>query len=50
MIIRQRYEYAAAFFLLGEKLKDAVSVCLKQLNDPQLAIVLCRLFEGFFLF
>ncbi|KAI9344199.1 RAVE protein 1 C terminal-domain-containing protein [Zopfochytrium polystomum] len=43
---KQRYEYAAAFFLLGERLKDAASVCLKQLNDPQLAIVLCRLVEG----
>ncbi|KAL7747460.1 regulator of (H+)-ATPase in vacuolar membrane [Sorochytrium milnesiophthora] len=43
---RQRHEYAAAFFLLGDSLKDAVSVCLKQLNDPQLAIVLCRLYQG----
>ncbi|KAJ3091060.1 regulator of (H+)-ATPase in vacuolar membrane [Quaeritorhiza haematococci] len=43
---KQRYEYAVAFFLLGERLKDATSVCLKQLNDPQLAIVICRLFEG----
>ena len=43
---KQRYEYAVSFFLLGNKLKDAVNVCLKQLNDPQLAIVICRLFEG----
>ncbi|KAJ3161107.1 regulator of (H+)-ATPase in vacuolar membrane [Geranomyces michiganensis] len=43
---KQRYEYAAAFFLLADKLKDAVSVCLKQLNDPQLATILCRLYEG----
>ncbi|KAJ3101891.1 regulator of (H+)-ATPase in vacuolar membrane [Phlyctochytrium planicorne] len=43
---KQRYEYAAAFFLLANKLKDAVNVCLKQLNDVQLAIVLCRIYEG----
>ncbi|KAJ3333967.1 regulator of (H+)-ATPase in vacuolar membrane [Blyttiomyces sp. JEL0837] len=43
---KQRYEYAVAFFLLGERLKDAVNVCLKQLDDIQLAIVICRLFEG----
>lgn len=39
-------EYAVAFFLLGDKLKDAVNVCTKNLNDIQLAIVLCRLYEG----
>ncbi|KAI8818763.1 RAVE protein 1 C terminal-domain-containing protein [Fimicolochytrium jonesii] len=43
---KQRYENSVAFFLLADKLKDAVSVCLKQLNDPQLAIILCRLYEG----
>ncbi|ORY37104.1 WD40 repeat-like protein [Rhizoclosmatium globosum] len=39
-------EYAVAFFLLADRLKDAVNVCLKHLKDLQLAIVLCRLFEG----
>ncbi|KAG0029994.1 regulator of (H+)-ATPase in vacuolar membrane [Podila clonocystis] len=34
--------YAAAFFLLGNKLQDAVNVCVKHLNDFQLAIALCR--------
>lgn len=43
---KQRYEYAASFFLLAGKLSDAVGVCLKQLQDPQLAITLCRLYEG----
>ncbi|KAJ3055772.1 regulator of (H+)-ATPase in vacuolar membrane [Rhizophlyctis rosea] len=43
---KQRYEYAVAFFLLGDKLKDAVNVCLKQLDDIQLAIVICRIYEG----
>ncbi|KAI8899669.1 RAVE protein 1 C terminal-domain-containing protein [Globomyces pollinis-pini] len=43
---KQRYEYSAAFFLLADRLKDAVNVCVKNLNDPQLAISLCRVYEG----
>ncbi|KAI8910438.1 RAVE protein 1 C terminal-domain-containing protein [Gorgonomyces haynaldii] len=43
---KQRYEYAVSFFLLAGKLKDAVNVCMKQLQDPQLAILICRLYEG----
>ncbi|KAG0254499.1 regulator of (H+)-ATPase in vacuolar membrane, partial [Actinomortierella ambigua] len=42
---KQRFEYAAAFFLLGDKLQDAVNVCIKQLNDVQLAIAICRAYE-----
>ncbi|KAF7436647.1 regulator of (H+)-ATPase in vacuolar membrane [Pleurotus ostreatus] len=42
---KQRFDYAAAFFLLGGCLKDAVSVCLKQLDDFQLAIALARIGE-----
>ena len=38
-------EYAAAFFLLGGSLKDAVNVCIKYLNDFQLAIALARIVE-----
>jgi hypothetical protein len=41
-----RYEYAAAWFLLGDSLKDAVIVCLNQLNDLQLAIAITRCYEG----
>lgn len=43
---KQRYEYAVSFFILAGKLKDAVNVCMKQLDDPQLAIILCRVYEG----
>jgi len=39
-------EYAAAFFVLGGSLKDAVSVCIKHLQDFQLAIALARIMEG----
>jgi hypothetical protein len=41
-----RVEYAAAFFLLADSLKDAVSVCIRNLNDLQLAIALARVYEG----
>ena len=39
-------EYAAAFFLLGGSLKDAISVCLRNLGDWQLAVALARVVEG----
>jgi len=38
-------EYAAAFFLLGGALQDAVNICLKQLGDFQLAVALARVVE-----
>jgi len=39
-------EYAAAFFVLGGSLKDAVNVCLRHLDDFQLAVALARIIEG----
>lgn len=39
-------EYAAAFFLLADHLHDAVTVCVSQLKDIQLAIALARVYEG----
>jgi len=39
-------EYAAAFFLLADQLKDAVNVILNQLKDLQLAIAVTRVYEG----
>ena len=39
-------EYAAAFFLLADCLKDAVNVCLRNLHDLQLAIAIARVYEG----
>src|SRR5436189_1368655 len=39
-------EYAAAFFLLADSLKDAVNVCLRNLNDFQLAVAIARVYEG----
>ncbi|KAL4242218.1 hypothetical protein ABKN59_001911 [Abortiporus biennis] len=46
LLSKRRFEYAAAFFLLGGSLKDAVNVCLKNLQDFQLAIALARAVEG----
>lgn len=43
---RQRFLHAAAFFLLGNSLSDAIEVCLDRLNDIQLALVICRLYDG----
>jgi hypothetical protein len=39
-------EYAAAFFLLADSLKDAVNVCLRNLDDYQLAVAIARVYEG----
>lgn len=38
--------YAAAFFLLGDCLQDAVNVCVDRLEDLQLAIAIARVYEG----
>ncbi|KAI0695128.1 RAVE protein 1 C terminal-domain-containing protein [Cytidiella melzeri] len=46
LLSKRRYEYAAAFFLLGGSLKDAVNVCIRNLQDFQLAIALTRVVEG----
>ncbi|KAL1738753.1 RAVE protein 1 C terminal-domain-containing protein, partial [Schizophyllum fasciatum] len=46
LLSKRRFEYAAAFFLLGGALKDAVAVCVKQLDDFQLAVALARVVEN----
>ncbi|XP_062213038.1 uncharacterized protein LOC133913785 [Phragmites australis] len=43
---RHQWELAIAFFLLGGDTSSAVNVCAKNLQDKQLAIVICRLVEG----
>ncbi|XP_031780869.1 dmX-like protein 2 isoform X2 [Nasonia vitripennis] len=42
---KQRFEHAAAFFLLAGALRDAIDVCLNKLNDIQLAMTISRLYE-----
>ena len=46
LLTKQRFEHAAAFFLLANKLWDAVEVCVSRLQDIQLAFVIIRLYEG----
>ncbi|MCJ1314388.1 regulator of (H+)-ATPase in vacuolar membrane [Agyrium rufum] len=43
---KRRFEYAAAFFLLADNLRDAVSVCANQMQDLQLAIAIARVYVG----
>ncbi|KAG5878732.1 hypothetical protein JTB14_000166 [Gonioctena quinquepunctata] len=43
---KQRFDHAAAFFLLAGNLKDAVEICLNRLQDLQLAIIIVRLHKG----
>ncbi|XP_041980851.1 dmX-like protein 2 isoform X4 [Aricia agestis] len=42
---KQRFEHAAAFFLLGGALKDALEVLITRLGDLQLAMVVARLYD-----
>lgn len=46
LLSKRRFEYAAAFFLLGGSLGDAVNVCVNQLRDVQLAIAIARVWQG----
>jgi hypothetical protein len=43
---KQRFEHAAAFFLLAGKIRDALEVIINNLNDIQLALLIARLYEG----
>ena len=42
---KQRFEHAAAFFLLAGKIRDAIQVVLHNLEDIQLALLIARLYE-----
>ncbi|KAJ0637553.1 putative transcription factor WD40-like family [Helianthus annuus] len=44
---RHQLELAVAFFLLGGDTASAINVCTKTLGDEQLALVICRLIEGY---
>eukprot|EP00474_Spongospora_subterranea_P002466 CRZ02924.1 hypothetical protein [Spongospora subterranea] len=45
-VANRKFISAIAMFLLAERLSDAVTVCLRNMNDPQLALVLVRLVDG----
>lgn len=46
LLSKRRFEYAAAFFLLGGSLKDAINVCAQHLGQIDLAIAIARVYEG----
>ena len=46
LLSKRRFEYGAAFFLLGRSLKDAVNVCASQVEDLQLAVAIARVYES----
>ncbi|ODV60832.1 Rav1p ASCRUDRAFT_35547 [Ascoidea rubescens DSM 1968] len=46
LLSKHRYYYAACFFLLGDSLKDCVSVLIKQVKDAELAIAVTRVYDG----
>ena len=46
LLSKRRFQYAAAFFLLGDSLWDAVNVCAHQLKDLQLAIAIARVYDN----
>uniref|UniRef100_A0A8R1HL41 WD_REPEATS_REGION domain-containing protein n=1 Tax=Caenorhabditis japonica TaxID=281687 RepID=A0A8R1HL41_CAEJA len=46
LMSKQRFQHAAAFFLLSGSLKDAVQTILSKCNDLQLALVVVRLYES----
>ena len=43
---KQRFAHAAAFFLLSGSVKDAINICVNELKDIQLAMVISRLYDG----
>nr|XP_054588314.1 dmX-like protein 2 isoform X3 [Nothobranchius furzeri] len=45
---KQRFEQAAAFFLLAGSLKDAIEVLIEKMEDLQLAMIVARLYEADF--
>lgn len=46
LLSKHRFMDAACFFLLADSLEDSVNVLYKQVNDMDLAIGVCRVYEG----
>lgn len=45
LISQRRFDFAAAFFLLGDALQDAVNVCVRNLRNVPLAVAIARVYE-----
>ncbi|CCH60701.1 hypothetical protein TBLA_0D01935 [Henningerozyma blattae CBS 6284] len=46
LLSQHRYRESAIFFLLGNALKDCIDIIFKHLEDTDLAIGICRIYEG----
>lgn len=46
LLSKRRPEYAAAFFLLGDSVKDCCQVCVDRLDDLELAIAVARIYDA----
>ncbi|CEM28769.1 unnamed protein product [Vitrella brassicaformis CCMP3155] len=46
LIGKKKYEMACAIFIVGGAIREALDVCLRYLDDPQLAIFLCRIWDA----
>lgn len=45
LLSQRRFDFAAAFFMLGGALADAAGVCVRHLHDVDLALALARVYE-----
>lgn len=45
LMSKKNFTLSCAFFLLANKLKDAINVAIDKMNDPILAILIVRLFD-----
>lgn len=45
LIDKKRYFHALAFFIYGQKLDEAISLCLNKLKDINLAFLICNLHD-----
>lgn len=45
LMSKQNFNFAIAFFLLAQDVKSALQVAIGRLNDPVLAVLICRCME-----
>lgn len=45
LIDKKRYMHALAFFIYGQKIDEAISLCLNKLKDLNLAFLICSLVD-----
>eukprot|EP01053_Blabericola_migrator_P000531 Blabericola_migrator_1__530@NODE_112_length_13896_cov_27_724275_g100_i0_p1_GENE_NODE_112_length_13896_cov_27_724275_g100_i0NODE_112_length_13896_cov_27_724275_g100_i0_p1_ORF_typecomplete_len2232_score286_91Rav1p_C/PF12234_8/5_2e47_NODE_112_length_13896_cov_27_724275_g100_i07427437 len=45
LVSQKRYIFSLAFFILGKSGKEAVDICIRYLEDAQLATILSRLYD-----